>query len=225
MTPAAAQTREAVAHLPITQIGVYNRRPIAGTNVWSQHSWANALDLHVDSLEDGDTVHAYLSEHKTALGIRVLLWRVTAHFDHVHADFWPKGINTPPFTQRGKGWFRYSDGRETKAPIPEIPAEGEGVDDMSVLKHGDSGHAVTYFQEALNVWGDPDVTPLTPDGAFGPATEAAVREYQRAAQLSVTGTIGGVEAHLIGRYHPAFVVGDHEAHSHPEYVRDVTVVR
>jgi hypothetical protein len=28
-----------------THMGWYNRRPIAGTNSWSQHSWANALDI------------------------------------------------------------------------------------------------------------------------------------------------------------------------------------
>lgn len=28
-----------------THMGWYNRRPIAGTSTWSQHSWSNALDI------------------------------------------------------------------------------------------------------------------------------------------------------------------------------------
>ncbi len=77
---------------------------------------------------------------------------------------------------------------------------------MSVLKRGDSGAAVRYYQEALNGFG----ADLSLDGAFGPATESEVRDYQRAAELENTGIIGAVESFLLGRYHPEFKAGDHE---------------
>ena len=49
MTPAAANCRLAVERFDfITRVGVYNRRKISGTSAWSQHSWANALDLLYD---------------------------------------------------------------------------------------------------------------------------------------------------------------------------------
>ena len=213
MTPAAAKCRLAVERFDfVTRVGVYNRRPIGGTSSWSQHSWANALDMHMVTIEEGDQLYAWLDARREELGIRVLLWRVNRHWNvapparHCHADFWPKGIGTPPLTQRGTGSFRYSDGRIVKAKIREVPAEGQGVKSMSVLKRGDSGAAVRYYQEALNGWR----SDLTVDGAFGPATESEVRDYQRAAELENSGVIGGVESFLIGRYHPDFVLGSHE---------------
>ena len=213
MTPAAANTRLAVERFDfITRVGVYNRRKIGGTSSWSQHSWANALDMHMVTIEEGDQLYAWLNARRTELGIRVLLWRVNRHWNvppparHVHADFWPKGIGTPPLTQRGIGTFRYSDGRVVKAKIRKVPAQGEGVEQMSTLKRGDSGAAVSYYQTALNGWR----SGLTVDGAFGPATESEVRDYQGAAELENTGVIGGVESFLIGRYHPDFKAGTHE---------------
>ncbi len=213
MTPAAANTRLAVERFSfITGVGVYNRRKISGTSTWSQHSWANALDLYMVTIEEGDQLYAWLRARRRELGIRVLLWRVDNHWNappprrHIHADFWPKGIGTPPLTQRGTGSFRYSDGRVVRAKIREVPAEGEGVEQMSVLKRGDSGAAVRYYQEALNGFG----ADLSLDGAFGPATESEVRDYQRAAELENTGIIGAVESFLLGRYHPEFKAGAHE---------------
>ena len=45
-----ASTREIydaiLDYFPGTRIGIYNRRPIAGTSTWSQHSWSNALDVY-----------------------------------------------------------------------------------------------------------------------------------------------------------------------------------
>ena len=213
MTPAAANTRLAVERFSfITGVGVYNRRYIGGTTTWSQHSWANGLDLYVVTIEEGDQLYAWLRSQREELGIRVLLWRVSGHWNvspprrHLHADFWPKGIGTPPLTQRGTGSFRYSDGRVVRAKIREVPAEGQGVESMSVLKRGDSGAAVRYYQEALNGFG----ADLSLDGAFGPATESEVRDYQRAAELENTGIIGAVESFLLGRYHPEFKAGAHE---------------
>jgi peptidoglycan hydrolase-like protein with peptidoglycan-binding domain len=56
----------------------------------------------------------------------------------------------------------------------------------SVLSLGASGADVTYLQQRLNVWG----AKLTVDGAFGAATDAAVRAFQSAHGLTVDGVVG-----------------------------------
>lgn len=54
------------------------------------------------------------------------------------------------------------------------------------LRRGDSGYAVTYLQTLLSCVG----TPISADGKFGSATEAAVRAFQAAAGLTVDGVVG-----------------------------------
>jgi hypothetical protein len=152
VTPAAKRTRVLVTERfsSITKVGTYNRRRIAGTSKWSQHSWANALDLHVNTIAQGDRVAAWLTEHEEELGIKLVLWRHPNHWDvppplrHVHVDFWPKGIGTPPLTQLGSGYFQYSDGSRVKAPIRYIPPEGKGIDEMPFL----SDEAQQFYESA-----------------------------------------------------------------------------
>ena len=75
--------------------GYYNRRKIAGTNTWSQHSWGNATDLF-GPRATLDSVAKYCRQEKTRLNIRNLLWWVRDHYDHIHLDFNPKQAGTPP---------------------------------------------------------------------------------------------------------------------------------
>lgn len=87
--------------------GKWNRRPIAGTNIWSQHSWANAEDiadpndLYASPLLD--EVAAWLRYHRkvgTVFGdgakVGTVLWRVRNHWDHIHYERAPKQSGTPP---------------------------------------------------------------------------------------------------------------------------------
>lgn len=60
---------------------------------------------------------------------------------------------------------------------------------VPVLRRGSSGDAVRELQRVLNAWYPRDVA-LVVDGAFGPATEAAVRLAQRRAGLLVDGVVG-----------------------------------
>jgi hypothetical protein len=55
-----------------------------------------------------------------------------------------------------------------------------------VYRRGDEGGQVKLIQEWLTLHG----VSVAIDGAFGPATEAAVREFQRARQLAVDGEVG-----------------------------------
>lgn len=130
-------------------MGYYNRRKIAGSTSWSQHSWANALDIG-------------------------------------------------PYY--GAQQDKFADFLRGHVPNPD-PVEGE----ESMLKQGDKGNAVTWFQLALNgyqdTYGDA-ANKIAVDGVYGSATTGAVKAYQRSAGLPQTGTIDGVTSVLLARFHP-----------------------
>lgn len=93
--------------------------------------------------------------------------------------------------------------RRARVLVGQATPIDEGDEEM--LKRGDKGRGVAVFQTALNR--EADIAKrsgkrLTVDGDFGPATEARVREYQRAAQIPETGKIDAITAVLIGRYDP-----------------------
>jgi len=46
-----------------------------------------ALDLMVDSLEEGDRVYAKLLAARPTLKWNYMLWRVPKHYDHIHVNF------------------------------------------------------------------------------------------------------------------------------------------
>lgn len=75
--------------------GYYNRRKIAGTQIWSQHAWGNATDLF-GPRSVLDAVAKHCRDNKTRLNIRNILWWVKNHYDHIHLDFNPKQTGTPP---------------------------------------------------------------------------------------------------------------------------------
>ena len=56
------------------------------------------------------------------------------------------------------------------------------------VKSGSKGDAVKGLQNALDVRSSQDVGPI--DGIFGPATENAVKEFQRGASLADDGIAG-----------------------------------
>ena len=58
--------------------------------------------------------------------------------------------------------------------------------DMPLVKRGSSGEAVRKLQQLLNAAG----ASLEEDSSFGPATDAAVRAYQKAHGLEVDGEVG-----------------------------------
>jgi hypothetical protein len=84
----------------LRNLGVYNRRKIAGSQTWSQHSWGNAWDIGVRSwsMDDGDRLVAWLRKERDSgqLPIGLILWRVKDHFDHIHVEGKPKWTGVPP---------------------------------------------------------------------------------------------------------------------------------
>ena len=67
----------------------------------------------------------------------------------------------------------------------DIAAEDDDIediiDDIGVLRKGSSGDGVKIMQEALGI---------TADGAFGPGTERALKEWQAANGLTADGVAG-----------------------------------
>ena len=84
------------------------------------------------------------------------------------------------------------------ATVNGRPMPGNDEEIEMTLKHGDRGNAVRLFQIALNTQGAGE--GLDPDGIFGLLSDAAVRRYQTAAQIPITGQIDGITAALLIRY-------------------------
>ena len=61
------------------------------------------------------------------------------------------------------------------------------LEEMDIVRNGDSGEAVTELQKNLNQLG---LYPLNPDGDFGHQTELAVRQFQEMSGLDVDGVVG-----------------------------------
>jgi hypothetical protein len=71
----------------IDVIGGYGLRP---SNPTSCHPQGLALDLMTyDDMDLGDRIYSYILNNKESLGATTVLWRVAAHYDHVHVSFDP----------------------------------------------------------------------------------------------------------------------------------------
>jgi hypothetical protein len=165
--------------------GVTNCRPIAGSTTWSQHAWSNALDIH-GATTLLDKVYAWLIAHRYELQIRVILWRVKDHYDHIHVDPWPKGIGTPPCAG-GKLQVRYQNGKT---------GDSFGEEEV-VIKRGDKNELVGWYQVLIN---RTNIATITVDNDFGPATEAAVKAVQGGLGIPKTGQIDGALAGWLSSY-------------------------
>jgi len=73
----------AVFGLRESDVGGVASRP---GNPTSDHPRGYALDFMVDT-PTGDALAAYAEENSEALGIKYILWQVSAHYDHVHISF------------------------------------------------------------------------------------------------------------------------------------------
>ena len=154
-------------------LGIYNRRFIANTTIWTQHSWGNAVDITSPtgvtkpSLNDRSSQwdpryaehFAYLDRVNrwllTQPKIRTRLWRRTNHYNHIHIDFYPKQYGIPPLLTN------------------------ESDDDVKFAEY------LKGVQESLNEAGfrDGRGRVLLVDGVFGPNTLAAIKKRDVAAAL------------------------------------------
>ena len=136
-------------------LGIYNRRYISGTDIWSQHAWGNAWDIGVARSQRpalGDRVKAWIRGEDAAgrLATGLILWNVRNHYNHLHVEGDPKKFGVPPLPQE--------------------------EDDMEAF--------VEAEQENLNDAGfrDSSGNRLDVDGLLGPKTQSAMLARDKAAK-------------------------------------------
>lgn len=177
---------------------------------YSQHSWGNALDIYPS--RSGlpfaevkawlDPVHDFLEANQTSLGIKVLLWQVADHYNHIHADFWPSGINVPACCagvyqnhwRRSNGETFYTGSQES----PPAEAEGPISNPNEIPLHlGDESALVQHYQERMLVWVPAALPNWGADGDFGTETEQWARYFQNELGVTQTGIIDQVLADFL----------------------------
>jgi len=201
VTPATAKAqRMLLDRFPKLLFGVYNRRRIANSNSWSQHSWPNALDIFFTKY--GDTSHKHqarldkvahwLRLNANTLQIRTLLWRTAGHWDHIHVDFWPKGYATPSRYRGGEdNLYKTIDGEVlTHADLLALEED--------MLQKGDKGLRVVAVQKQLLDLGY-ELPQWGADGDFGTETEDAVKAFQTDRELEVDGVLRAIDLGLLFR--------------------------
>lgn len=190
----------------------YNPRHIGSNPLrkWSQHAgsepsrgwYGNAVDIFGDTATL-DNVAGFLEANRTRLHIRVILWRVKNHADHVHCDTFPMMKDSPWYRPPAKGGTLVTWLDEDKTESDTFDVEEEPV-----LKQGDDGFAVAKVQRGLNGYMEMWVEgsePLVTDGVYGPKTTAVVKVYQKGDGLPDTGTVDGVTMALLMEYVPDWI--------------------
>ena len=174
---------------------VWGYDPNAG-NV--EHHTGRALDIMVNSESAGDFVRNYVWNNRARLKLKHVIWEqhITStvvqpgvrrkmtnrgnptanHYDHNHILFFP-GDYVPP---KGK----------PSAPKPRPKPTAPQKVTVRVLKTGLKGRDVKRLQSELKRVFSSYAGSLQADGAFGPKTAAAVKEFQRRSNLSPDGVVG-----------------------------------
>jgi hypothetical protein len=205
--------QEILAKWPGTTFGRYKCRHIGSNpdNSWSQHAgsepkrgyFGNALDIY-NTVHNMDLIHAWLVLNETRLRVDQLLWRVAAHFDHIHVSTFPKMKSDhdyiPP-CEGGELVVIYEDGTlgdtfgDSPSPPPPPTMEDsmwpihlfDGADNPPADSQGRpwKNDDVLYIQKRLNrIWD----AGLKADGVAGPLTFAAFFDL---VNLPVLDTIDG----------------------------------
>ena len=211
-TPAANQVELVLSKkFPGMRFGRVNCRKISGSSVWSQHSWNNARDLYPPrsipylSSNDGeyrrylDEVWAFLVENQEDLNIRVRLWQVKNHYNHIHVDMWPRGWSTPPCAG-GAPRYKYPNGDVRSQAVLINTYKGDFAPitptEEDVLQKGDEGKRVGLAQERLLELGY-ELPNYGADEDFGNETEAAVKEFQADRGLPTDGVLYSTDIALL----------------------------
>jgi len=174
----------------MTNLGIFNKRPVRGGTAWSSHAYGAALDLgytkqdHVESV-----VIPWLIDNAAKLGIQRI-------HHYRRQKYWEAGkgwVNRSP--GQGDAWIhvethpdRWHDnssiqsrleGSQTAPAAPSAPTAHPYPG--KPLKRGSKGPAVKTLQTALGI---------ASDGNFGPQTETKVKEWQTSKGLLADGVVG-----------------------------------
>src|SRR5690242_519631 len=88
------------------------------------------------------------------------------------------GIGAPLLALGGLGWWWHAKAARARRATAPHPVDTTARPE---LKRGDVGAKVVEVQKAVGA---------TPDGIFGPNTEARVRDFQAAKALTSDGVVG-----------------------------------
>lgn len=142
------------------------------TSAISNHSWGTAIDLTIagvlDRRGDGRAQEGLLAIHPI--------------FNH-HGFFWGAAFPTEDAMH-----FEAADQTIEAWAARSLLGEAPPASPASVLDFGDRGTEVRELQQALNQLLGLD---LDVDGIFGPATRAAVMEFQRSIGAPLDGIVSG----------------------------------
>ena len=208
-TPNCQHVESAVlADFPDARFGRYNCRHIGSNPLrsWSQHAgsepdrgyFGNALDIwHVDHKPPGKPADSSPAHQAWLRKVRAFITfnfgplidqmlgpgDNAAHANHVHMSTFPKMKSNfwyKPPCKGGNLIVIYEDGT-TGDTFGDPPPPIMG-DDMA-FRRNDTGFSIVRMQQGLLGW-NPDILPEHgADGDYGAESEAAVRDYQLAAQL------------------------------------------
>ena len=176
---------------PLYAVGACNKRYIAGTTTWSNHSWALAMDLN--SRENPYAYGGYTDFPVTAtralckeFGFR---WgydytgkKDAMHFEYMGtpaaaAALTARLLGNPPTPQP------YTD-QQMDEVIVALETIEQGSDD------GEIGGWPVKIWQGLMVLRGVLKTPEDIDGVFGPGTKAATVDFQRSKGLTADGIVG-----------------------------------
>lgn len=173
---------------------------------WNHRGWhagGSANDTHIsfEICEDGLKDKEYFSKvYKEAVELCVYLCKMYGLTEKdiiCHSEGHKKGVASNHgdvmhwFPKHGKSMDTFR--AEVKALLVAENKPAETVEetkvtgiDLPVLKRGAKGDTVKAMQILISGYG----ISCDPDGSFGPATDEAVRAYQKAKGLSVDGACG-----------------------------------
>ena len=184
----------------MTDLGCYGVRPIRGGTKWSAHAFGAAQDIGYRNGPSREVIEneviPFLEQHAPQLGLQRI-------HDYMAKRYWQAGkgwIGRPP--GQGHDWLHietteqaWADGRSVEeriggaAPTPSPAAVQVARTSWRTVKLGSKGEAVKKVQAVVGA---------TPDGQFGPKTEAAVKTYQTQNGLVSDGIVGPKTAAHMG---------------------------
>jgi len=180
-----------------TNLGIYNCRPIRGTNnTTSLHGEGRACDFGFPVGDpDGDVLQQLLLDHSEELGIQCIIYEREiwsgAHWD----EGWRPYGGTNPHTDHLHVELSWYAARSLTAEhiesilggvIVVLPATVVAARGPRNLRDGDRGTDVRAWQGDLNRMGY--YTEI--DGIFGEETTALTRAFQEAAGIETDGVVG-----------------------------------
>ncbi len=161
------------------------------SQAYNEEQWRRALDVSDRTTLTPSQIHD--------LNIRYgdLIGEIPQHLLDMYGNF--AADNPLGGTQTQSGQQPSAAYTPTFTPTPTPTSSNTGTTASSTLARGSSGASVSSLQQTLTGLG---FNTKGVDGKFGPATEAAVKAFQRAAGITVDGRVGPQTIAALQNYRP-----------------------